>query len=160
MYNLWVLMLETCYLNKYPTYKECQVSVRWRKLSNFISDINKLPNYDLCVNNPHQRVSLDKEYFRPCKVYSVNTTGFNTISNNSKERIKRCGNPMNNSIVVVKMAKSLGKPVRAINVKTGHTLYYESARDAERKGGFNHSAISACCRGVTKTHRGYYWSYI
>ena len=159
VYNLWVCMLERCYLNKYPTYKECQVSVRWRKLSNFISDINKLPNYDLWLNNPNQRVSLDKEYFRPCKVYSVNTTGFNTISNNSKERIKRCGNPMNDFTTRIKAGSSRSKAVEGTNIKTGDKIYFNSMREADNKG-FNHSSISACCRGELYSHKGYYWKML
>ena len=51
--------------------------------------------------------------------------------------------------------KSL-RPVVAI--KENVTLYYSSAKEAE-KDGFSHSDISRCCNGKRKTHRGYVWQF-
>lgn len=36
---------------------------------------------------------------------------------------------------------------------------YVSTREAERQTGFSSGHISACCRGVRKSHKGFIWSY-
>lgn len=55
--------------------------------------------------------------------------------------------------------KRLSKAVQAIVPKTGAVvLEFPSVREAGRKG-FNQSAVSACCLGKRKTHRGYIWRY-
>lgn len=36
---------------------------------------------------------------------------------------------------------------------------YKSAHEAERITGFNHENISACCRGVSASCQGYYWTF-
>ena len=36
---------------------------------------------------------------------------------------------------------------------------YESAREAERLGGFRNQNIAFCCKGKQKTHYGYTWKY-
>lgn len=36
---------------------------------------------------------------------------------------------------------------------------WESAKQAEVEGGFNHKNINQCCRGKKKTHKGYIWRY-
>jgi hypothetical protein len=36
---------------------------------------------------------------------------------------------------------------------------WDSAAQAERQGGFDHSHISKVCRGVNKTHANYKWKY-
>lgn len=42
----------------------------------------------------------------------------------------------------------------------GHLIkIWGSGMDAVREGGFESSSITRCCRGESKTHRGYLWSY-
>ena len=43
-------------------------------------------------------------------------------------------------------------------VETGEV--YQSARDVERQLGYDHSSISACCRGRFKYSHGFHWKYI
>lgn len=43
-----------------------------------------------------------------------------------------------------------------MNKKEIYKKYYESPSG---RNGFDASAISACCKGKLKTHKGYKWSY-
>lgn len=59
-----------------------------------------------------------------------------------------------------RQAKSLSKQVGAF--KNGElVMKFASTQEAERNG-FQHSAVSMCCRGVKsyKTYKGYTWKYI
>ena len=52
-----------------------------------------------------------------------------------------------------------GKMVRPVIRSNGKTeKYYQSMKEAQRDG-FCVSAISQCCHGKTKTHKGYKWRY-
>ena len=69
-----------------------------------------------------------------------------------------------------RVAQAQSKKVRAINVKTGEALTFDSTREAGRKG-YDQVAVSSACRGVYKsgttgkligdghTYRGHRWSY-
>lgn len=57
--------------------------------------------------------------------------------------------------------RKLSKPVVQIDPTTNKIVkVWESAREADRQGGFNFKNISACCRGKRKTHKGYKWMYL
>lgn len=51
--------------------------------------------------------------------------------------------------------------VIAVNVKTGETHEYESAREAERQTGIRHNSIMNCCKKSEKynTAGGFYWHF-
>ena len=51
--------------------------------------------------------------------------------------------------------------VIAVNVKTGESIEFESAREAERVTGVGHSKIMKCCKGVEKYNSagGFYWHF-
>lgn len=51
------------------------------------------------------------------------------------------------------------KPVAQINSDGEIIMRYECARETE-KYGFHQGHVSACCRGVNKTHAGYKWEYV
>ena len=58
-----------------------------------------------------------------------------------------------------KINGSLSKPVQAVGPKTGVVVMeFPSMMEAERNG-FHSGAISECCRGKRRTHRGFAWSY-
>lgn len=59
-------------------------------------------------------------------------------------------------IAIKNSAKTRSIPIKGINIKTGDTVYFESAREAGRNG-FHQGAISACLRGEHSQHRGYKW---
>ena len=57
-----------------------------------------------------------------------------------------------------RIAKSLSKQVGAF--KDGKLiLTFQSTKEARRQG-FHQGAVSACCRGERKTHKGFTWKYI
>lgn len=56
----------------------------------------------------------------------------------------------------IRVAKAQSKKVLCL--ETG--VVYSSTRDIERKFGFYHSNISACCNGKKNTCGGYHWQYV
>ena len=53
------------------------------------------------------------------------------------------------------------KPVIQIDLNTNEIVNtYSGTSEAARQTGFNQSAISSCCRGERKTHKGYKWMYL
>ncbi len=55
--------------------------------------------------------------------------------------------------------KARSKPVAAFNINGELEHTFESATEAE-KNGFSSQAISACCLGKRKTHKGFIWCFI
>lgn len=150
-YVLWHSMLERCYSDKYherkPTYKDCSVCDRWLVFANFLEDLPLIEGYELWRDNPNSGVSLDKDSkVQGNKVYSLDTVKFISRSENSRERMKRC-NP------------NQPKKVMAISLTEPKVLVFKSMSQAE-KFGFNNGAISQCCQGKRKSHKGYKWKCI
>ena len=51
-------------------------------------------------------------------------------------------------------------PIVQLTIGGKYIRSWKSSYDAERKGGFNQSAIIQCCKGKRKTHKGYKWQYL
>ena len=51
------------------------------------------------------------------------------------------------------------KPVIQYTLDGEFVREWESAKQAEREGGFNQGSICMCCRGNSKYHKGFKWSY-
>ncbi|MFA5023455.1 MAG: hypothetical protein WC523_00660 [Patescibacteria group bacterium] len=49
-------------------------------------------------------------------------------------------------------------PVIATNIETGQEINFKSIKEA-KAAGFTGSAISSCCQGKCKSHKGYTWKY-
>ena len=91
-YNLWKNMLKRCYSGNYPTYENVTVCDRWLCFANFLEDLPLIEGYEMWLNNPNQRIALDKDLKQvgvENKVYSLDTCKFVTISENSKEANER-----------------------------------------------------------------------
>ena len=151
-YKLWHNMLKRCYSDKYhkdhPTYKDCTVCQKWLVFANFLEDLPLIEGYELWKNNPNTGVSLDKDSkVKGNKVYSLDTCKFVSRSDNAKERMERCGSPTS------------PKKVMAISLTEKKVLIFQSMLQTEKLG-FNNGAISLCCNGKLKTHKGYKWKYI
>lgn len=61
-----------------------------------------------------------------------------------------------------RMAKSKSKMVEQYTLDGEHIMTWFSVRGVEEElghFGYNHSAISACCQGKRKMHKGYIWKY-
>ena len=50
------------------------------------------------------------------------------------------------------------KPVMAKEVKTGKVLKFNSMQET-KSFGFTPQCVSACCRGIIESHKGYTWQY-
>lgn len=91
-YSLWKHMLERCYSGNYPTYANVTVCDRWLCFANFLEDLPLIENYELWLENPNQRIALDKDLKQvgvENKVYSLDTVKFVTQSENAKEAMER-----------------------------------------------------------------------
>ena len=88
--------------------------------------------------------------------------------NNNVENLEWCTSKYNNSYGT--RLERLSKKVRAVNIKTGEVVKFNSLIEVERKG-YNASAVSKACRGTYKartgklvggdgrTYRGFRWYY-
>ena len=149
-YNLWGGMIARCYGNYecWNTYEDVTVCERWLIFANFLEDLPLIEGYELWKNNPNTGVSLDKDSkIKGNKIYSLETCKFISKSNNSKESIRRSGNPNPSQKVI------------AISLTKTKVLIFKSMRQAEKLG-FDHGRISECCKGKQKSHKGYKWKYI
>lgn len=77
-YVLWSSIIRRSYSKVYhenkPSYKDVRVSEDWRRLSNFIKDIENLPNFDLALS---ENWELDKDVLGGNqKLYSKETCCF------------------------------------------------------------------------------------
>lgn len=91
-YSLWKEMIARCYSGRYPTYADVTVCERWLCFANFLEDLPLIEEYELWLNNPNQRICLDKDVKQRGivnKVYSVETCKFITDSENTGEMLER-----------------------------------------------------------------------
>ena len=92
--------------------------------------------------------------------------------NNYANNLEWCTREYNNNYGTRsgRSAQAQSKKVRAVNVKTGEVLTFNSTREAGRKG-YDQGGVAKACRGVYKgragklvggdgrTYKGYRWSY-
>ena len=93
-YDLWKHMINRCYSGNYPTYANVTVCERWLCFANFLEDLSFIENYEWWLENPNQRIALDKDLKQvgiENKVYSLETVMFVSASENSKEVHERKG---------------------------------------------------------------------
>lgn len=57
-----------------------------------------------------------------------------------------------------RIAKALSKPILQLTLD-GHLIREWDSMSECGRNGFFHSAISLCCRGKQKTHKGFRWEY-
>ena len=93
-YSLWKSMIKRCYSGNYPTYANVTVCERWLVFANFLEDLPFIENYEWWLENPNQRIAMDKDLKQigvENKVYSLETVTFVSQSENSKEVHSRKG---------------------------------------------------------------------
>ena len=149
-YGLWYRMMSRCYseyeLKRRPTYKDCEVCKRWHCYANFLEDLPLIEGYDYWLNNPNERIALDKDIKgNGSKLYSLDTCVFVTIQTNNEERIERCGTNIEPT------------PVYGINIKTGERIDFVSQAEAKKHGFIN---IQKNLKGQTSHCGGYKWYYL
>lgn len=149
IYDLWLRMLRRCYSGEFPSYKECFVSDEWLVFSNFLQDIEKIPNYEQWRDNPGSFISLDKDInSRGNKCYCLENCSFVSFSDNAKEMIQRCG--------YIK----LNQPKKVVCTdEFGNETIYDSLSSAE-KDGFLKSPVSECCRGKRKQYKHHFFRFL
>lgn len=152
-YGLWKRMLERCYSSKFqeknPSYKGSILEDCLHCFAFFLEHvIRNIPNYEYWLEHPNEGVALDKDIRGDGgKIYSRDTIMFVPQSENTRERLERCGNPI--------------KPIKiyGVNVKTGEkTKVFNSISEASSEMGIKHSCISGCLNNKKqKTAGGYKW---
>ena len=87
-------------------------------------------------------------------------------SNNELSNLEWCDARHNNNHGTrnERIAQTLSKEVRAVNIKTGEILTFNSTQEAGRKG-YSQGHVAAACRGDYSKgggnlYRGYKWYYI
>ena len=147
-YNLWGGMIARCYGNYecWNTYEDVTVCERWLIFANFLEDLPLIEGYELWLNNPNERIALDKDIKgNGSKVYCLENCCFVSQSDNSKEVNKRYGR---NEI----------KKIYGINISTGErTKDFDSIIEASEYFNIDKSNITACINGRRKTCGGYKW---
>ena len=85
--------------------------------------------------------------------------------NNNVGNLEWCDSKynINYGTLLERSAQAQSKKVRAVNVKTGEVLTFNSTREAGRKG-YDQSNVAKACKGAYNTggenlYRGYQWSY-
>lgn len=76
----------------------------------------------------------------------------------ARKRTKLVGRPKTKEHLR-KIAESLSFKVGQFDLEGNLINVWSSAREAGRNG-FDQSHVSACCRGVKQTHKGYRWQYL
>lgn len=124
---------------------------------NTIKDDNRAKNLRWVTGEENMNNPLTKEKLKGNPKGNPKATGRPKGSLDKKPRNK--GNGMKketkdkigkaNSIKVVQLDKDTNELIKIWN----------SAKEAEREGGFANNNINKCCKGKYKTHKGYKWMY-
>lgn len=156
-YTMWRHMWRRVYSNTRIDWFGCLIHPDFKYFSNFITWLESQPNFDTFKNTCHKvgwSVDKDMKYLGNRNYYPEFMT-LCTLSENSKESIKRKGNKhLHTSDIHAKVGKSCWKPVIAI--RHYEVLLYKSMSHTPYKG----NNISRCCKGKLKTYMGYRWYFI
>ena len=107
-----------------------------------------------------------------------NPNGYSEINHRDENKVNNYANNLewctrehnvNHGTMIERAAQARSKKVRAVNIKTGEVLTFNSAKEAGRKG-YSLGKVSMACRGVYKastgkmigdgrTYKGHRWSY-
>ena len=122
------------------------------------------------------QVNLSKDgKAKDCKIHRLVATAFleNTDNlpiinhkdenpkNNCVQNLEWCSYSYNNSYndKGKKIGKKLSKPVFSVDKESGLIMWWQSAHEAERMTGINHSNIIKCCQGKMKSCGNHIWFY-
>ena len=81
--------------------------------------------------------------------------------NNRVDNLEWCNRKYNENYGTKNKKRSvaMSKPVVQLTTDGSFVKKYSSQLEAERTGAFSGAAISACCHGRYKTHKGYIWKF-
>lgn len=162
-YNLWHhILMRACspkFKSQCPTYEDVTVCERWLRLSNFVEDLPKIKGYELWRDNPKKHICLDKDTLvAGNKEYCLEKCVFITKEESSRDVFTRHKEKMRSKEVQSKSIATRSKAV-ICTYPDGREEYFPSCAEAERTGKFNHSLISAVCRGIKSSHHGCKFRY-
>ena len=147
LYHRWRTMWLRCYNPKsrgYDTYKDCSIDDRYKYLSNYISDIMTLENFNKLQEEP-SKWHIDKDIIDPNnKIYSYEYLSIISASDNSVEALSRNGNPKPK------------RPIIGINIDTNTIIILKCMTDGKSLG-LNSGGISNCCDRNNRSYKGYKW---
>lgn len=171
IYNLWHHMIRRCYDKKgkdYKYYGEKGITVceRWKKLSNFVEDIEKINNYQLWVNENNYELDKDINNKTKNKVYCLENCSFELKSKNIAESNKRMSYDFTKTKEHKNKQRKLCKTKRKImgvSLSDKKVIVLNSLKSS-KKFGFNPTCIWRCCNNERyescKTHKGFAWKYL
>lgn len=143
IYYLWKAMITRTtqkYWDKYPTYTGTTVDNSWRKLSQFVNDIQELPGYDQWEASTNRRIMLDKDtIIAGNKCYSKETCCFLTHAESNQDVAKR--HPENLQKARQVYIDNNSMPVILININTEESIKYPSIKAASRNTGLNYKQV-------------------
>ena len=146
-YILWGGIIARCYgdYEHWNTYKDVTVCERWWVFANFLEDIKYIEGYNYWLNNPNERIALDKDIKgNNSKVYCLENCCFVSQSDNTKEANRRYGRDETK--------------IYGINILTGErTKDFDSIIEASKYFNIDRNNITACINGRRKTCGGYKW---
>lgn len=184
VYKKWSSMLQRCYddnwLTRHPHYIGCYVCDRWLKLSNFVEDIVKIDNYIFWLNNPKQRIALDKDIKSNGnnKCYCLEECMFVTQDENSKQAVStRDNNYLKNlrgrefsDETKRKMSDNhadvngknnpyynKGEKIAQLSLEGKIIKIWDNAVRASEELGISYSGIRKCCNGKQNKAGEFKW---
>lgn len=157
LYHMWWGMWERIYTN--INYFGKTIQPKYKNLSGYLEDIQKLENFDLFKENP-KGWCIDKDIKGGhLEGYYFEYLSLITKSENSVECNKRTGSKqLFTKATREKAHLNKRRPIIGINIKDGSFLIFDYVRQSEEYG-FNPSHIVSCIKGVRKSHKGYKWEY-
>lgn len=109
IYRVWYSMIQRCYsgYERYKAYEKCSVAPEWLYLSNFVSDVEKIPGYiQWKESTVTKEYALDKDMIRPGNTeYRLGLVQF--VSNSANVSFKKNIDPTQGHRVLSKKQKSI-----------------------------------------------------
>ena len=162
VYDMWKDMWDRVYTH--INYFGKTIQPKYKYLSGYIEDFQKLENFDLFKENPYGW-SIDKDikggtyigyYFQ---YLSLITRSDNCSDANNRRSYKDIQyNHLHTSESVAKSSKSREKSIIGISLTNKSILIFKSLKDAKTQG-FS-SNLSKCLKKCQSSHKGYKWYYI
>lgn len=117
-------------------------------------EMSKGDFYSFCDKNKERILGYYQKGITP-SINRIDSDGHYRVDN-----LEIISAKINNQLGRDKAWETTRKPVKVTNIKSGEVNYYSSASIAAKKNGFNHSHLTACCRGERNTHRGHTFEYV
>jgi len=159
VFDMWKGMWERVYTH--INYFGKTIQPKYKYLSEYVDDFQKLENFDLFKENPHGW-SIDKDIKGGTHIgYYFEYLSLTTRSDNSKNRADRDGySQLHTKDARAKASKNKMKSIIGIPTVKGSIIIVDSVNNVRDKD-FDPSAVSKCCKGKNDhKYKKYKWFYI